>query len=202
MPKKAGGAPNKKKMSASEVYRIRIVQEKMSSVAQLDAEKGGFLEGAASGPSPSTQLAHLEQLELGGGADAQDTTVHSPPPEPKSSPYMPRSPTSSPSGPSRVPSPLSPSSNFIPRLCLKLPRPVVDIIDSAVVAESSEAGRQAEAAEQVGRGISSCSASPASNRYLLARVTMLEEEVRILKNKHDSLEACVRYFEAQFEGSM
>jgi hypothetical protein len=78
MPKKAGGAPNKKKMSASEVYRIRIAQEKMSSVAQLDAEKGEFLEGAASDPSPSTQLAHLEQLELGGGADAQDTTVDPP----------------------------------------------------------------------------------------------------------------------------
>lgn len=211
MPKTKGGAPNKKKISADEVYRFRIAQGKMSSVAQPDAERGEFLEGAASGPSPSasgpspsTQLAHLEQLGLGGGADAQDTTVHSPPPEPESPPYMPRSPTASPSGPSpvRVPSPSSPSSNVIPRLCLKLPRPVADIIDSAVVAESSEAGRQAEAAEQVGRGISSRSASPASNRYLLARVAMLEEEVRILKNKHDSLEARVRYFEAQFEGNM
>jgi hypothetical protein len=204
MPKTKGGAPNKKKISADEVYRFQIVQKKMSSVVQPDAEKGEFLEGAASGPSPSTQLAHLEQLGLGGGADTQDTTVHSPPPGPESPPYMPHSPTSSPSGPSpvRVPSPSSPSFTFIPRLCLKLPCPVAAIINSAVVAESSEAGRQAEAAEQVGLGISSHSASPASNRYLLARVAMLEEEVCILKNKHISLEARVRYFEAQFEGNM
>ena len=138
MPKNKKGAPNNKKISVEEVYRFWIVQEKRRSVVQPDTEKGEFLEASASGPSPSasgpspsTRLAHLKQLGLEGGVDTQDTTVHSPPPEPKSPVYMLRSPTSSPSGPSPVPSPLLPSSTFIPPLYLKLPRPVATIVDSA-----------------------------------------------------------------------
>jgi hypothetical protein len=94
-----------------------------------------------------------------------------------------------------------PSFTFIPPLHLKLPRPIADIVDSAIVAESSEAGRQTEAAKQVGLGISSRSASPAGNGVLLARVAMLEEEVHILKNKHDDLKARLRFCEAQLGGN-
>lgn len=202
MPKNEGGGPNKKKISLEEVYRFRIAQGKRMSKAQPDAEKGVSLEASASslshspsGPSPSTQLAHLEQLELEGGGDTQDTTVHSPLPE--SPAYMPRSPTPSPSGPSLGPGLLLPSPTSIPRLNLTLPRSAAPIIDSAVVAESLEAGRQAEAAEQVGRGMSSRSASQETNVDLQARVTMLEEEVRVLNDRYDDLEARLRYYEMQ-----
>ena len=78
-----------------------------------------------------------------------------------------------------------------------LPHPVAAIIDSAVVAESSEAGRQAEAAEEVGRGISSHSASQETNVDLQARVSMLEEEVRVLNDKYGDLEARLRRYEMQ-----
>ena len=209
MPKNKGGGPNKKNISLEEVYRFRIAQGKKTSKAQPDVEKGVSLEASASGPSPSasvpspsasgpspsTQLAHLEQLGLEDGADTQDTAVHSPPPG--SPEYMPRSPTASPFGPSPGRGLLSPSSTSIPRFLLTLPHPVGAIIDSAVVAESSEAGRQAEAAEQVGRGISSRSASQETNVDLQARVAMLEEEVRVLNDKYDDLEARLRHHEMQ-----